>query len=243
MTATINESSAPAPGALELLKRFRHEKTDPMPFYVGLADRTMQSFPHPVAGKRILDLGCGPGWYSLALERAGASVVSLDLGSDDVREARSKELAAMVGDGQQLPIATGSLDGVFCSNLLEHVPDPESVIDEIARILKPGGWAWISWTPWYSPWGGHEIVPLHLLGPSRGPKLWNRLFGEPAKNVPFNGLWPTYVGAITSSVKDDPRFDVSSIHPRYYPFMKWIMSVPGLREFASWNCVIDATRR
>lgn len=231
------------PSALEILQRFRHEKTDPEPFYVGLADRTLASFPHDVARQHILDLGCGPGWYSLAMERAGATVVGLDLGAADVRAAEQSGLAVLVGDGMRLPFPDAGFDGVFCSNLLEHVPDPMRVIDEIARVLRPGGWAWISWTPWYSPWGGHEIVPLHLLGPRLGPRLWERWFGRPRKNVPFEGLWPTYVGRITNGVRNDDRFTINSIHPRYYPFLRAMMRVPVLREFASWNCVIDVTRR
>lgn len=236
-------SDAEPPNALEILRRFRNEKTDPAPFYVGLAARTISSFPYDLQGARLLDLGCGPGWYSLALTEAGADVVSLDLGADDVQEAGEKGVAAMVGDGMKLPLPDQCLDGVFCSNLLEHVPDTDAVINEIARVLRPGGWAWISWTPWYSPWGGHEIVPLHLLGPRLGPKLWDRFFGPPPKNVPFDGLWPTYVGKVSNKVRADSRFEVRSIHPRYYPFMRWIMSVPVAREFLSWNCVIDVVRR
>lgn len=231
-----------APSALEILRRFRREKTDPEPFYVGLADRTIAGFPHELAGQRILDLGCGPGWYSVALERAGAIVVGLDLGRADVASASERGVTALVGDGMELPFADGAFDGVFCSNLLEHVPDPESVTREIARLLKPGGWGWISWTPWFSPWGGHEIVPLHLLGPKLGPRLWERFKGKPEKNIPYEGLWPTYVGQVVSDVRRDRRVTVSDVYPRYYPFARWIMSVPGLREFASWNCVIEVTR-
>ncbi len=231
-----------APSALEILRRFRNEKTDPEPFYVGLADRTIFGFPHDLAGATILDLGCGPGWYTVALKRAGANVIGLDLGQADVAAAHRRGVTALVGDGMQLPFADGTFDGVFCSNLLEHVPDPERVTDEIARLLKPEGWGWISWTPWFSPWGGHEIVPLHLLGPKLGPRLWERWKGKPTKNVPYEGLWPTYVGQVVRDVRANRNLTVDTVYPRYYPFMKWIMSVPGLREFASWNCVIEVTR-
>ena len=234
--------TADVPSALEILRRFRHEKADPEPFYVGLADRTLSSFPRPVAGKRILDLGCGPGWYSVALRRGGARVISLDLGADDVHAAGGKGLAALIGDGQQMPFPDGAFDGIFCSNLLEHVPDPEQVLDEVARLLAPGGWAWISWTPWFSPWGGHEIVPLHLLGPKLGPRVWTKFFGRPKKNVPYEELWPTYVGSMMKAADAHAALDVDAVYPRYYPFMRWIMSVPGLREVASWNCVIEVTR-
>jgi len=164
------------------------------------------------------------------------------MGREDVEAAWSRGVAAIVGDGMRLPFPDGSFDGVFCSNLMEHVPDPLAVIDEIARVCRPGGWAWISWTPWYSPWGGHEIVPLHLLGPALGPRLWNRWFGPPAKNVPFDGLWPTYVGRLIRAVRRDRRFRLNDVYPRYYPFLRPIMAVPGLREFASWNCVLDLER-
>ena len=41
---------------------------------------------------------------------------------------------------------------------------------EIERVLKPGGWAYVSWTNWYSPWGGHDMSPYHFLGPRAGPR-------------------------------------------------------------------------
>ncbi len=242
-SGTPTTTTTQPPGVVEILRRFRHEKTDPEPFYVGLAARTISSFPYDLDGARILDLGCGPGWYSTAMTQAGASVVGLDLDAGDVKQAHQRAVAAMIGDGQRLPIASASVDGIFCSNLMEHVPDPALVIDEMTRIVRPGGWLWISWTPWYSPWGGHEIVPFHLLGPRLGPKVWNRLFGPPRKNVPFDGLWPTYVSEIVGQARSHPGLDIRSVHPRYYPFMKPIMAVPGLREVASWNCVIEARRR
>ena len=64
---------------------------------------------------------------------------------------------------------TAAADGVVCSNLLEHTRDAEAVIREIERVLRPGGWAYLSWTNWYSPHGGHEMSPYHLLGPAPRP--------------------------------------------------------------------------
>ena len=101
----------------------------------------------------------------------------------------------VVGDARALPVADGAADGVLCSNMLEHTPDPLDVLDELARVTRPGGWAWVSWTNWYSAWGGHHITPLHYLGPRLGAKAYERLKGPPPKNQIFNGLWPTYVGA------------------------------------------------
>ena len=231
------------PSAVEILRRFRSEKTDPEPFYVGLADRTMASFRFELEGRRVLDLGCGPGWYSVAMRRAGADVVGLDFDPSDVRSAHERLGTVLRGDAMNIGLPDSSVDGVFCSNLLEHLPDQAAVIDEIARVTRPGGWGYISWTPWFSPWGGHEIVPFHLLGTERGPRLYEKFRGRPRKNVPGEGLFPTKVGEVLRLVKNHPGLDVIVVEPRYYPQLKAIAKVPGLREFALWNCAISVRVR
>ena len=146
---------------LELFKLFRSEQLDPDTFYAKLADRTLSKFELPLRGKLVLDLGSGPGHYTAALERAGATVIALDLGLSDIVRVVGRGLNGIHGDAANLPFPDGSVDGVFSSNLMEHVPDTHPVFDEIERVLKPGGWAWVSWTNWYSPWGGHLITPYH----------------------------------------------------------------------------------
>ncbi len=140
------------------------------------------------------------------------------------------------------PFRDATFDIVFCSNLLEHTPSSEPVFDEIARVLVPGGRAWVSWTNWYSPWGGHEIVPLHYLGPRAGLRAWRFLFGEPRKNVPFDALWPTYVGEVLRIARRHPQLELLDAVPRYYPSQRWILRVPGLREVATWNCALSLAR-
>ena len=107
----------------------------------------------------------------------------------------------------------------------------------------PGGWAWVSWTNWYSPWGGHHMSPIHLLGPRLGTKVYFRFFGPPPKNVPGEGLFPTYVGRTLDLVRHHPGLVLDDAMPRYYPEMRWILRVPGLREVATWNCVLVLHRR
>lgn len=234
----------PVAGKAELFKLFLSERDDPEPFYTKLADRSVSEFPFPLRDRFVLDLGAGPGHYTAALQRAGATVVPIDLGQENMRKARRAGLAAVHADATRLPFPEGSFDGVFCSNMLEHVPDARLVIDELERVLKPGGWGWISWTNWYSPWaGGHDITPFHMLGTRLGPRIYERLKGgPPERNPPFDGLWPTYVGRTLADVRSRSSLRVLDAVPRYYPSQRWVLRVPGLREVVTWNCLILVER-
>lgn len=228
----------PLPTKRELFRLFLSEKHDPVPFYTKLADRSVAEFQFPLTGRVVLDLGSGPGWYSRALASAGAQVIPIDLGERDVLTAHAGGLPAVQADALRLPFADGAFDGVFCSNMLEHVPSTAGVLDEIERVLRPGGWAWVSWTNWYSPWGGHNITPLHYLGPHLGLRAYRRFFGEPPRNTPFEGLWPTYVGRVLTDVRRRSTFRVLDALPRYYPSQRWILRVPAAREVLTWNCLL-----
>jgi SAM-dependent methyltransferase len=226
----------------ELFKLFLSEQSDPEPFYEKLADRTLALLEVPIEGRRILDLGSGPGHYTAALERAGATVVAVDMNDDDITQVVAKGLPGITADGTRLPFPDASFDGVFTSNLVEHVPDAGALFDEIQRVLKVGGWAWVSWTNWYSPWGGHFITPFHYLGPKLGYRVHVKLRGEPPRNRVFDGLWPAHIGSTIRAAEQRPGLRIRSAVPRYYPSQRWIMKVPGLREVASWNCLLTIDR-
>lgn len=230
------------PSRGELLKLVLTERSDPAPFYEKLAALTISELEMNLEGQRVLDLGCGTGHNTQALRGAGANVIALDVEPELAAAAHAMGAPALSGDATRLPFITASFDGVFCSNVLEHVPSVPAMIDEVSRIVRPGGWAWISWTNWWSPWGGHNIMPLHLLGPKVGPKVYNKLFGPPPKNVPGVGLFPTYIGETLGMVQDHPHLRLVDAKPRYYPGQRWILKVPGFREFATWNCVMTLER-
>jgi SAM-dependent methyltransferase len=218
------------------------ERTDPVPFHEALAAEAVSGLNASLSGATVVDLGCGPGHYTRALRSAGAIVIPIDLDVEEFSLPGGPPGAQLVADGIHLPIATASCDGVFCSNMLEHTPGPHSVLDEIERVVRPGGWIWLSWTNWYSPWGGHEISPFHYLGPRLGVTLHRRL-GRPAiKNLPGQGLFPTHIGAMLREVRRRPQLQMLRAVPRYYPSQAWIVRVPGLREVATWNCLLELRR-
>lgn len=223
--------------AVDLIGRFLNDRGDEG-LALELAARAVEVLP-AVDGKRVLDVGAGPGHYAMALEARGARVAAVELDATEVSRTDPRPLGQTVGDGRRLPFASAMFDGVVCSNMLEHTPDPFDVLDDLERVTKPGGWIWVSWTNWLSPWGGHAIAPLHYLGAERGLRVYRRIFGEPSgKNLPFDGVWPLHIRDALDHVARRPGLALERVEPRYYPQLRAIMHVPGAREVLSWNCVL-----
>ena len=123
--ATVERPSGLRRAAV-LWRLWRREREDPVPFYRLLAAETADDLDRrygPLAGQRIVDLGCGPGFYSEALRERGAEVVPVDNDLAEMSYAGEPPEGALIADAAALPLDDASLDGVLCSNLLEHTPD------------------------------------------------------------------------------------------------------------------------
>lgn len=229
-----------------LWRLFRDERQDPAPFYRTLARDLVADLERrhgALRGQQIFDLGCGPGWYTEVLRERGARVAALDGGFDEMhRPDGSVPAGAIHGDATRLPMRDATADGVVCSNLLEHTQDTRRVLEEIRRVLRPGGWAYVSWTNWYSPHGGHDMSPWHLLGTERGPRLYERRHGPPAKNRAGEGLFPVHIGPTLRLVEGLEGLRLDRAEPRYWPWARAVLRVPGAREVLTWNCVLHLTR-
>lgn len=92
----------------------------------------------PIAGKRILDLGCGDGALTVQLIKVGAKVVGVDAAPDFVRAAKERGLDARLCDGRSLPFDQ-EFDAVFSNAALHWMTNPQAVAKGVARALKPGG--------------------------------------------------------------------------------------------------------
>lgn len=103
-------------------------------------------------GKRVLDVGCGGGILAESMARRAASVVGIDLATKPLGVARLHALDAGVTNIDYREIAVEALateepaqfDAVTCMEMLEHVPDPASVVMACSRLVKPGGWVFFS---------------------------------------------------------------------------------------------------
>ena len=106
----------------------------------------------PLAGRRVLDVGCGGGILSDSMARQGADVTGIDLSSKALRVAQLHALEAGTTQVSYREISAeamaqeqpASFDVVTCMEMLEHVPDPASVVRACATLVKPGGWVFFS---------------------------------------------------------------------------------------------------
>jgi SAM-dependent methyltransferase len=93
-------------------------------------------------GERVLDLGCGAGRFVAALREAGAEPIGVELAEAALERARANAPGAdlrLVEDDGSLPLEHASVDLVWCSEVLEHVPDTAHLLLEVRRVLRPGG--------------------------------------------------------------------------------------------------------
>lgn len=224
---------------------FKNERTDPEPFYQAMAaDATADmARRHPIEGTRILDAGCGPGWYVEAFRDRGAQVVGIDGDFETLVRREAVPAGLLRCDAAKMPFQDQSFDGVFCSNLLEHASDTRGVLEELIRVVRPGGWGYISWTNWYSPHGGHDMNPYQYLGPQRGPRLYERRHGPPRTNRYGEGLFAVHIGPTLAMLRAMKEVEITVVEPRYWPSLRFICAIPGVREFLTWNCVIRFRRR
>jgi ubiquinone/menaquinone biosynthesis C-methylase UbiE len=109
-----------------------------------------------LAGRTVLDLGCGRhALWSRAYARRGARVVGVELDAVRCREARARLaveppagpgriLGIVRGDGERLPFRSRAVAFVHCAQVLEHVASPAAFLDELRRVLAPGGHAYLT---------------------------------------------------------------------------------------------------
>jgi SAM-dependent methyltransferase len=155
-----------------------------------------------VNGRRVLDAGCGTGYGSKILAESGAAeVVGVDIEESVVEAVRGHQSAGVrfeVGDVRELPFEDASFDLVVSFEVIEHVAEHDVVLDEFARVLRPGGIVAVSSPnrstyPAGNPHHVRELLPDELQQ-SLGEHFQHvRLFRQ--------------AGWITSAVLDDASFE------------------------------------
>ena len=154
-----------------------------------------------IAGKDVLDFGCGEGFLTGPLAELGArSILGLDASPQSIERAKVDAAALattpridfkVANDTSRIDAPDQSSDLICCFDVMEHVSPYAAIIREWHRVLRPGGRVWIVWTPYRHPYGHHlrEWVPLpwgHLiLGQRRMLRISERIVDEPAFRPPL----------------------------------------------------------
>ena len=159
MTVAQHEAQAGVnvdPVELEKFSQLAHKWWDPNsefkplhdinPLRLGYIDRYAG-----LAGKTVLDVGCGGGILSEGMAAMGADVTGIDLADKSLKVAKLHLLeSGRKVDYRKVAVEAlaaeqpGHYDVVACLEMLEHVPDPQSVIASCAKLAKPGGWVFLS---------------------------------------------------------------------------------------------------
>ena len=235
------DGSATLARSVRLFRAFRREQTDPAGFYGVLAADSVEQLSRwsSLQDATVVDVGGGPGYFADAFRAAGATYVGLEPDAGELVARGETEPGTVRASGEELPIRTGSVDVCYSSNVLEHVRRPWTMAAEMVRVTRPGGIVYLSFTPWLSPWGGHETAPWHYLGGHRAARRYRKQTGQEPKNRFGESLFAVSAGAAVRWAKSCPDAEVLAVYPRYHPWWAgWVARVPGLREVASWNVVL-----
>ncbi|OCB18360.1 SAM-dependent methyltransferase [Mycobacterium malmoense] len=240
--------------ALRLLAEFRFERSDPARFYGALAadtaamvgDLWLAAHGEAPAGRTLLDVGGGPGYFSEAFADAGIRYLGVEPDPSEMHAAGPPAASGrgtfVRASGMALPFADDSVDICLSSNVAEHVPRPWQLGGEMLRVTRPGGLAVLSYTVWLGPFGGHEMGLTHYLGGARAAARYARKHGHPAKNNYGSSLFA--VSAADGLAWAASTGAAVAAFPRYHPRWAWWMtSVPLLREFAVSNLVLVLSPR
>ncbi|MGH1562744.1 methyltransferase domain-containing protein [Mumia sp. DW29H23] len=244
--------SLPAPSrptlgrSIRLFRAHRVEQTDPDHFYGMLAADSVGQLSRygDLRGQRVLDVGGGPGYFASAFRDAGATYTPLDSDLGELSGLGDPEPGTVIGSGMSLPFRDGAFDVTYSSNVLEHVPEPWTMADEMLRVTRPGGLVFLSYTLWFGPWGGHETAPWHYLGGYRAADRYARTHGKRPKNDFGTSLFAVTAGAGMRWARSQDQAEVLELMPRYHPrWAWWTLHVPLLREVTTWNLAIVLRKR
>jgi ubiquinone/menaquinone biosynthesis C-methylase UbiE len=133
---------------------------------------------------RLLDIGCSTGILTHHYAGLFGEVVGVDIDEGAVAWARSNRTAPnleyRVGDSLELPFPDAGFDFATCTHIYEHVPDPQRMLDEIHRVLRPGGLCYFAAENRIRPWDGHYRLPLLTVLPKPVADLAVRVTGRGA---------------------------------------------------------------
>ena len=153
MTSTLNADPAELAKFSDLAHRWWDKESEFRPLHqINPLRLDWLSKLAPLQGKAVLDIGCGGGILADAMARQGAQVLGIDLSTKALMVAQLHALEAQTANVGYREISAEALaaeqpagfDVVTCMEMLEHVPDPASIVRACTALVKPGGWVFFS---------------------------------------------------------------------------------------------------
>lgn len=201
-----------------------------------IVDRVKKSTPSGHT-PRVLDWGGGPGYLSYLLEDLAMDTTYYDLEYDyaSYKQVLGKLAGKVlfVDDPVRLPFEDGSFDAVVSFGVLEHVPDAPGSLEELHRVLAPGGLLFVYHFP--NTHGYIERIAAALGRPSHDFKLTRREFERLLAEKGFTVESFSYRYLIPRNLTDMPRVRgfINRNTPAVYNFDSGLTRIPGLRALAT----------
>lgn len=214
--------------ALQLARRFaRRGKSaeDYQAMQVTLARRMISQLRQmgvDLGSASVLEVGAGAGGYSRVLHQACGAFVASDVNRAEVFEHSAIPFEFF--NVMETPRLSQTFDLVICASLIEHVEHPRVALENIRRLLKPGGKIFLTFPPFYSLWmlGGHRFKPFHFLGEKLAVRLYN--WRHPQTKVRDYrtcggnyGLFPLRIARVRRLLEDS-GFRILKQYDRHLPF-------------------------
>jgi SAM-dependent methyltransferase len=174
-----------------------------------------------IAGRTVLDFGCGPGIEVVEMAQRGAThVVGIDIREKWLQQAQARADAAGVSDSCIFEKTWSEpVDVIVCLDCFEHFADPAAILRHMRALLNPGGRVLVSFgPPWGHPLGGHlySIFPFsHLVFPDAALVRWRSTFkSDGARTILESGLNKMTVGRFERVIAKSPfRFETLEVVP------------------------------
>ncbi len=156
-----------------------------------------------MAASSMLELGAGRGGYTQVFAKATSDLVASDIHRADVFDCELSYVPfELVDVTEPFPFEDNRFDLIFCSSVVEHIPDRSILYQECSRVLAPGGRALISYPPFWSLLmvGGHQYKPFHFLGERLAVLLTGRRLGMTIESYDHDygegGLYPLTIAGL-----------------------------------------------
>jgi SAM-dependent methyltransferase len=185
-----------------------------------------------------LELGAGYGGYSEVLHVHCQQFLATDIEKSTFFE-KSDIPFQRVDLLQAFPFESAQFDLVFCSSVIEHLSNPANLLHESWRVLKPGGYLYLSFPPFYSIFmvGGHHFKPFHFLGEKTAVWTYNRLHGTNihryADSFGAYGLYPLMIDTVGKLIHTS-GFSIVDQYTKVLPINT--ARLPGfLKDLLTWH--------